>query len=266
MRKQFIISSIKIIFNHPKLFLNLLTFDFHKIYCSYFQFQLQQTQKIYKSFSEKLNSSSFHNSDELIENLTFIEHEIIKQFGRNNAYYFTLYYLVRTLRPKIVVETGVHRGVSSLFILQALVDNGEKDNMLYSIDLPLSKYNVEKGDQTQSFLAPDKVGVCVLKHLMSRWITILGDSKKELPILMNKLGKESVGVFLHDSKHTYEHMMWEFETMWPYIQNNQGVLISDDINWNDSFGDFIKNNKCKNHVMLKKDSVTSGTFGVISKN
>jgi len=44
-----------------------------------------------------------------------------------------LYKLVRTLHPKIVVETGVANGISSSFILKALSENSS--GRLYSIDL-----------------------------------------------------------------------------------------------------------------------------------
>ena len=46
------------------------------------------------------------------------------------------YLLVRLIKPKCIVETGVSAGVSSAYILQALQDN--EKGMLYSIDLPPS--------------------------------------------------------------------------------------------------------------------------------
>ena len=39
------------------------------------------------------------------------------------AFYIPLYWLIRKTNPDIIIETGVHRGVSSLFILQALHEN-----------------------------------------------------------------------------------------------------------------------------------------------
>lgn len=47
---------------------------------------------------------------------------------------FELYALVRLLRPKFVVETGVSSGVSSAHFLLALSDN--RRGRLHSIDLP----------------------------------------------------------------------------------------------------------------------------------
>ena len=48
-----------------------------------------------------------------------------------------------------------------------------------------------------------------------------------------------VDLFLHDSEHTYETMMFEFTTVWDYLVQGK-PLLSDDIHWNDSFGDFCK--------------------------
>ena len=45
-----------------------------------------------------------------------------------------IYYLVRSLKPHIAVETGVSDGMSSLMILSAMKDN--RIGHLYSIDLP----------------------------------------------------------------------------------------------------------------------------------
>jgi len=50
---------------------------------------------------------------------------------------------------------------------------------------------------------------------------------------------KQVDIFFHDSLHTYEHMMFEFETVWPHIKEN-GLIVSDDIYWNNAFIDFAK--------------------------
>lgn len=52
-----------------------------------------------------------------------------------------LYVLARELKPEVIVETGVASGVSTLFFLQALEDNGS--GKLYSVDLP----NVEEASK-----------------------------------------------------------------------------------------------------------------------
>ena len=210
-------------------------------------------KKIYESILEE------DNEDDLFEQIKTINEKILGRDDRSEAFFIILYFLVRKLKPVSIIETGVHRGVSSLFILQALEDNGI--GKLYSIDLPLAGYETDVGGYTKSFLPPEKVGICVSKKLRNRWNLILGDSKDKLPKLLSSI--KSIDLFLHDSKHTYEHMMWEFGTIWP-ILNNDGILVSDDTNWNKSFLDFATKMGGKN-IQLARVKKSGGAFGVLMK-
>lgn len=139
-----------------------------------------------------------------------------------------LYVVVRALRPEVVVETGVASGVSTLFILTALEKNGK--GLLYSIDLP----NVEEGSSIPPGLSP---GWIVPPNLRKRWKLLLGDSKQILPKLLKELG--SIDMFLHDSLHTYEHMMFEYKTAYGYIREG-GIIASDDAYIDNVFHEFCK--------------------------
>ena len=94
------------------------------------------------------------------------------------------------------------------------------------------------------------------KHLMPEL------KQKGVPNVLKKIN--SLDVFLHDSKHTYEHMTWEFKTIWQYL-NPKGVLISDDTNWNNSFSDFCSEMKI-DHIDLIRDKTSTGTFSISIKN
>jgi len=113
-----------------------------------------------------------------------------------------IYTIIRCFRPRIVVETGVANGSSSTFILSAL----EKNNLskLYSIDLP-----------DKRLLLKGEVGWLVPYSLRHRWELIIGDSRIILPKLLAKLGR--VDVFLHDSIHTLEHILFELKASYNYI-------------------------------------------------
>ena len=137
----------------------------------------------------------------------------------------TLYALGRLVRPSVVVETGVAGGVSSAHILSALQHNSK--GHLYSIDLGESGY-LPAGKET---------GWIVPEELRDRWTLLMGDAKEVLPDLLDELG--AVEIFLHDSDHSYEHMMWEFRVAWRAVASG-GLLISDDIWYNESFFDFAK--------------------------
>ena len=139
-----------------------------------------------------------------------------------------LYTIVRALKPKIIVETGVSNGVSSRCILEALKRNNY--GTLYSIDLPK--------ESSLALIHPNKeIGWLVPNTLKKRWKLILGDSKVLLPKVLSEC--KEVDIFLHDSYHTYEFMTFEFRTAWKYITNN-GMLLSHDINANKAFEDFVK--------------------------
>ncbi len=137
----------------------------------------------------------------------------------------TLYALAMLSQPAIVVETGVSGGVSSAYILSALEHNSK--GHLYSIDL-----------DAPSILPPGKeTGWIVPGDLRDRWTLLLGDAKDLLPELLDDLG--SFEMFLHDSNHSYNHMMWEFRVAWRALASG-GLLLTDDVFWNESFFDFAK--------------------------
>jgi len=151
-----------------------------------------------------------------------------------------LYVLTRMTKPKIVIETGVGPGGSTALILLALWKN--KDGLLYSIDLPGNDALIyPKIGRCYNIHVPPgyNVGWLVPPWLKERWGLKLGDSKELLPELVSKLG--SVDMFLHDSLHTDEHILFELSTVFPHLAKN-GLLLADDVNqyWSMAFVKFCK--------------------------
>jgi predicted O-methyltransferase YrrM len=136
----------------------------------------------------------------------------------------SLYLITRLVRPNRVVETGVSAGASSAYILCALHDN--KNGKLYSIDLPPDNLPTDK-----------KSGWVVPESFMDRWRIHIGDSKELLHPLLNDIGE--IDIFVHDSLHTYDHMIWEFTTAWKYLRP-QGLFLSHDVGRNMAFFDFMR--------------------------
>ena len=143
----------------------------------------------------------------------------------NPNYGPVLYAVMRILRPEVVVETGVGSGVSSTFILTAMERNGA--GRLYSIDLPLPDEGLLPEERSTGWLVPER--------LRDRWEPAPGDARKELPVLLERLGR--VDCFYHDSDHSYEHMTWEFSEAYPHIHPG-GILLSDDITENAAWDEF----------------------------
>jgi hypothetical protein len=135
-----------------------------------------------------------------------------------------LYILTRLLKPECIVETGVSAGVSSAYILRALEDN--QKGKLYSIDLPPD--NILSG-KTSGWIVP--------QYLRNRWSLHIGDSKKLLGPLLDSVGE--IDCFIHDSLHTYEHMTWEFRTVWKHLRSG-GFLLSHDVGGNEAFFDLMQ--------------------------
>ena len=129
------------------------------------------------------------------------------------------------LKPSCLVETGIANGVSSSYFLLALQKNGK--GQLQSLGLADPAY-LPLG-KNPGWLVPG--------WLRSSWNVHLGDSRELLPNLLAQIGQLSI--FIHDSLHTYEHMMWEFQAVYPHLQA-EGLLLADDALWNTSFNDFAK--------------------------
>jgi len=165
-------------------------------------------------FADHLRSAQEHFRALSIESADLFAKKILNQYAS-----------VRGLVPDTVVETGVANGVSSAYLLLALQKNGK--GCLHSIGLA-----------DPAFLPPGKhLGWLVPQWLRAAWQIHVGDAREILPHLLSQLG--TVGMFIHDSHHTYDHMMWEFETAYPKLQHG-GLLVSDDAFWNNSFYDFAR--------------------------
>jgi len=149
------------------------------------------------------------------------------------------YALVRLLRPELVVETGVAEGSSSRYLLRAMQRND--CGVLHSIDLPNGDFDDGKFRQRNPLVGGD-VGWKVPSNLRDRWNLHLGDARELLPNLLARLGK--VDMFIHDSLHSYDHMLFEYSTAWPHLREG-GILLSDDIDWNTAFSEFATKQRCR---------------------
>jgi len=173
--------------------------------------------------------------EEPFENADFYGHlrdseQIFKEAQITSADFYAKkvvlqYAVVRAVKPTVILETGVASGVSTAYILLALKANGS--GFLHSVEI---------GDT--SYLPPGHLpGWIVPNWLRDRWKMHIGDSRVLLAPLAQELAP--LDIFIHDSLHTYEHMVFEFEAAFPFLRPN-GILISDDALWNPAFDEFSK--------------------------
>jgi predicted O-methyltransferase YrrM len=134
----------------------------------------------------------------------------------------TLYGLVRWLRPAVVVESGGFIGMSSAFILKALADEKLTTAKLYSIEW--------SEECKQGALIPDE-----LRSASGGFVPMRG---KVEDFLKRDQLPSPIDMFLHDSSHSYRHMLWEFLQFWPRLRDG-GLLVSHDVQMNAAFSEFV---------------------------
>lgn len=137
------------------------------------------------------------------------------------------YALCRALRPAVVVETGVAYGVSSAFLCRALEANGE--GVLHSID------DFAAGTSGESF-----VGYFVPQSSRRDWQLHRGSSRQVLDSVLEQV--PPVGLFLHDSRHTWLNMRRELRAVTPRLAPTAAVL-ADDIERNSAFAEWANGAK-----------------------
>jgi hypothetical protein len=151
---------------------------------------------------------------------------------------FLIFALVRIRKPKTVVETGVANGMSSFFILHALRLNAS--GTLFSIDIS------------------SDVGVLLDDDERSGW---------ELRVLPQRFGPKDfrgtlaelprIGMFLHDSDHSYLWQRMECEQA-SLRMASDGVVLSDDMDWSLGFIDFCRESNQKLAALIAPPTM----FGV----
>jgi hypothetical protein len=166
-----------------------------------------------------------------------------------------LYGIVRSMRPGCVIETGVAAGIANSFINAALLEN--EAGILYSIELPPADVGTgmhQDGGRFgwQAFGVGWAVPPEIRQAIGSRNILILEDVRTALPRLLRDLPQ--VDFFFHDDLHTPDHMVWEYNTVWPHLAVN-GLLVSDDSNF--GWIRFCRERKSRDRQFLNLSRLTA---------
>ena len=222
---------------------------------------LNQKQRIIRSYLEKIEHDQFffkYIQDKMQKNWRYSPSKHDFEYSTESGSIFfpctTLYAVMRAIQPLVVVETGGTPGKSSAAILKALQDNNL--GHLYTLDLPPQVTNVVCNSSQGHTLRPlDEISCWAIEpSLRDRHSLILGDTKETLLPLLQQL--KTLDVFIHDSDHSYDFMMFEFTTAWSFIRPG-GLLMSDDVSTNNSFVDFAKLVQKKPHYV--------GNYGFLIK-
>ena len=161
----------------------------------------------------------------IIEGQKLQAKSLVKMGGAGHIH--LLYDCVRLLKVKNVIETGVAYGWSSLAILKALSKNGI--GKLYSVDMPYPRRKNES-----------YVGIVVPENLKKNWILI---RKPDNPGIISALSKAGGKVDLchYDSDKSWWGRHYAYPILWKSL-NPKGLFISDDIQDNLYFSEFVQKN------------------------
>ncbi|MCH7909418.1 MAG: class I SAM-dependent methyltransferase [Candidatus Hydrogenedentes bacterium] len=136
------------------------------------------------------------------------------KFGRRVGWYV----LLRILKPRIVVESGVDRGIGTCVLAAAMLRNAEQGYSGKIIGLDINPY----------------AGRYVAEPYSSVVDLVFGDSLE----FLRHIGNE-IDVFIHDSNHSREHEAREYELVGLKL-SHRGVIVSDNAAVTDCLYEFAK--------------------------
>jgi hypothetical protein len=146
--------------------------------------------------------------------------------GGNEA---LLFFLIKLINAKKVLETGVEAGASSQSILKALSING--GGMLYSSDLAF-------------ILKEDQVGKLVSSEFYDSWVLKRKGDKENIPKIYEK--ETNFDLIYYDSEKSYEAKKWFYKE----IEKKQlpKILVYDDIDRDSFFCEIVRSSNHKYRV------------------
>jgi Methyltransferase domain len=170
-----------------------------------------------------------------------------------------LWCLTHHLRPDKVVETGVARGITTRFLLEALERNGA--GHLWSIDLPPP---LDRSLHSQ-------IGIAVPVCLRPRWSYVRGSSRRRLPALLARISP--IDLFVHDSTHTTRNLLFELQHAWQSL-SPEGVVVADDVDLNCGFHVFQREHSRHTSLVCHAEPLSPdyprqderGVFGVVRRS
>ncbi len=133
-----------------------------------------------------------------------------------------IYLLVRIIRPIQIVETGVANGISTYFILNALIKNNF--GSLISIDID---------NNVASFLNDEE-----RKRWRLKVLDVKRNPRKQFLKIIEEL--QELSIYIHDGDHSYPWQYMEYNTALNKLKPG-GILLSDDVDSSYAFIDTFNN-------------------------
>lgn len=155
-----------------------------------YMMELDEDQEIRDAIISRAKSQSFMDL-----------HDPTAFFGRRIGWYA----MARIMKPKVIIETGVDKGLGSMALCAALLRN-ERDGFpgrYYGTDLMAS------------------AGYLLIEPYARVGKILYGDSIESLSKF-----SEKIDLFINDSDHSAEYEAREYETIWPKL-SERAIVLSD---------------------------------------
>jgi predicted O-methyltransferase YrrM len=158
-----------------------------------------------------------------------------------------LYSASKLSGAKKLLETGVAYGWSSLALLASIKD--DDSSRLISVDMPYPKMNNE-----------EFVGCVVDSSLRDKWELIREPDRYGILKAIEKFGG-TFDLCHYDSDKSYYGRKYAYDILWDALKDG-GVFISDDIQDNMYFKEFVESKELQFSVIKSEDKYV----GIIYKN
>lgn len=166
--------------------------------------------------SDEELKKTIYNSIKNSAERKFADKEI--RFGKRLGWYA----FVRAIKPKIVVETGVDKGLGSILLCSALLKNKEEGYSGYYYGTDINP----------------KAGYLLSGKYKNIGKILYGDSIESLLKL-----KENIDIFINDSDHSAEYEYKEYESIKSLINENT-ILLGDNSHCTNKLSEFsIENSR-----------------------
>jgi len=192
--------------------------------------EISNNEELMKQISEKIENSEYR----------FFKDKKIELGNR-----FIHYCLVRANKPKVVVESGIEIGYTSVLLCEALLKNIEEgcSGKYYGLDI----------DPKAGYLIKDKRYIAISE-------IIIGDSLKSLCGF-----NANIDYYFSDGERTYEYEKVEFELLKTKISST-GIIVSNKLNISNCTSTFAREMNRK-HLYFREEPFQHwypGThFGII---
>jgi predicted O-methyltransferase YrrM len=183
------------------------------------------TERLNRYHEEIINNFELRNQIENILKNTNLA-DIRVGFGRREAWYL----ITRVMKPKIVIETGVHHGVGACVITSALKKNHEEgfQGKYIGIDIDVT------------------AGILLKSPLNNYGSIIYSDSLEALRQI-----DEKIDIFINDSDHSVDYEEREYELINNKL-SDKGIILGDNSHANSVLRDF-SNMSNRNFVFFKEE-------------